>query len=241
DSSGPIRSSLITAHTAKLLQVNSLNTELKNTETAVVGIVDDFNSETLKKHLKPTLIVSEDSPKYGGMLIRVDPDNKKETLAGIQQLWYEFYPNKVLGLNWVDDLLDQQYRTEAKIMKVFMFFSLLSMFLAALGILGLIEHATARRIKEVGIRKILGASINSIILLFSKSFLKLLVLAFMIASPIAWYSAERWLQGFAFRIGIEWWVFALAGSIAMCIAAITMFSQTIRAAIANPVKSLRTE
>src|SRR5690606_22114997 len=158
---------------------------------AVVGIVDDFNSETLKKHLKPTLIVSEDSPKYGGMLIRVDPDNKKETLAGIQQLWNEFYPNKVLGLNWVDDLLDQQYRTEAKLMQVYAFLSMLSMFLAALGIGGLSQHATARRIEEVGIRKVLGASINSIVLLFSKSFLKLLVIAFFVATPIAWYSANR--------------------------------------------------
>src|SRR5690606_33795105 len=156
-------------------------------------------------------------------------------------LWNEFYPNKVLGLNWVDDLLDQQYRTEAKIMKVFTFFSMLSMFLAALGILGLIQHATARRIKEVGIRKVLGASINSIVLLFSKSFLKLLVIAFFVATPIAWYSANRWLQGFAFRIEIQWWFFVLAGGIAICIAGITLCSQTIKAAIANPVKSLRTE
>lgn len=240
-SSEMLRSSLVTAHTARLLQIKEPNTKLKYTESVVVGIIDDFHSESLKKHLKPTMIVSEDSPEYGGMLIRVDPANRKETLAGIQQLWNEFYPNKVLGLNWVEDLLDKQYEAETKIMKVFIFFSLLSMFLAALGILGLVGHATARKIKEVGIRKVMGASINSIILLFSRSFLKLVGLAFLIAAPIAWYSASRWLQGFAFRIEIQWWFFILAGSITIFIVGITLFSQIIRSALANPVKSLRTE
>lgn len=241
DSSRLLRSSLVTAHTAKLLQIHNLQSELKQTESVVVGIVDDFHSESLKQHLKPTLIVSEDFPKYGGMLIRVNPGDKKETLAGIQKVWKKFYPDKLLRTDWTEDLLTQQYKAEAKAIKLFTFFSMLSMFLAALGILGLIEHATARRIKELGIRKVLGASINSIILLFSKNFLKLLVIAFLIASPIAWYSANRWLQGFAFRIEMEWWFFILAGGITLFIAGLTLISQIIKAALADPVKSLGTE
>lgn len=241
DSSKVLRSSLVTSYTAKTLQVNNLNIELIGTQATPVGIIDDFHNETLKNILKPTMIIAAAASNYAGMLIRVDSKNERATLVEVNKLWEQFFPSKVLSINWVDDLLLQQYKKEAKFRKLFVFFSLLSMFLALLGIFGLIEHAVTRRVKEVGIRKVLGASISSIIVLFSKSFLKLVALAVLIATPFAWYGADIWLQEFAYKIDIKWWVFAIAGIITITIVLITLIFQTTRAAIVNPVKSLRSE
>ncbi|WP_117883511.1 ABC transporter permease [Aureibaculum luteum] len=241
DSAKALRSSLVTAYTAKILQVNDLDIELKGTQTSPVGLIDNFHNESLKNKLKPTIIFATAPSKYSGMLIRVNPKNERETLSAIHNVWKQFFPNRVLGINWVNDLLEQQYSKEAKFRKLFVFFSLISMFLALLGIFGLIEHAVARRIKEVGIRKVLGASISSIIILFSKSFLKLVVLAVLIATPFAWYGASTWLQEFAYKIDIKWWVFAIAGIITITIVLLTLIFQTTKAAIVNPVKSLRSE
>lgn len=124
---------------------------------------------------------------------------------------------------------------------MFTFFSGLSMFLAALGVFGLIVHATKLRTKEIGIRKVLGASVAQITTLLSKDFIRLVLIAILISSPIAWYAMNQWLQDFAYRIVIEWWVFLLAGILALLIALVTVSFQAIKAALANPVKSLRTE
>lgn len=138
-------------------------------------------------------------------------------------------------------MLANQYKEESKLQQLFTFFSGLSMFLAALGVLGLIIQATIQRKKEIGVRKVLGASIFSIVRLFSIDFVKLIIIALFIASPVAWWAMHKWLQDFAYRISIEWWVFALAAFIALLIALLTVSVQAIKAAIANPVKSLRTE
>jgi putative ABC transport system permease protein len=141
----------------------------------------------------------------------------------------------------VDDMLAAQYKQESKLQQIFRFFSGLSMFLAALGILGLIIQATAQRKKEIGIRKVLGASIHSIVRLFFIDFVKLILISIVIASPIAWWLMNKWLMGYAYRITVNWWVFAIAGSVALLIALITIGFQAIKAAMANPVESLRSE
>ena len=235
------QSSLITAYAAKILQVNSLGRPIKDAHTTPVGIVKDFNNESLKEPIKPTIIIAERSPAYGGMLIKIQPGGQKGITSSIDKLWRRFYPDKLLELKWVDDMLAAQYAEEARLQQLFAFFSGLTMFLAILGILGLIIQATAQRRKEVGIRKVLGASVASIVSLFSADFLKLVFIAVIIASPVAWWLMNSWLTDFAYRVHIGLGVFVIAGAIAMFVALLTISFQTIKAAMVNPVKSLRTE
>jgi putative ABC transport system permease protein len=175
------------------------------------------------------------------MLIKVKPGQEKKVAAAVSKLWRQFYPNKLLEIKWVDDMLAAQYKTESRLQQLFSFFSGLSMFLAALGVLGLIIQATAQRKKEIGIRKVLGASVTSIVRLFSIDFVKLVLIAVLIASPVAWWLMNKWLLDFAYRIHISGWVFIIAGAIAVIIALLTISIQAIKAAMANPIKSLRTE
>ena len=235
------QSSILTAYTAKLLQVKQLHVPIREAHTTPVGIVKDFNNESLKEQLKPTIITGISSPKYGGMLIRVAPGHEKQVTNTIAKLWRTFYPDKLLNLNWVEDMLSAQYEEEARFQKLFTFFSAISMFLAALGVLGLIIQSASIRKKEIGVRKVLGASVASIIQLFSIDFLKLVLIALLIASPLAWWLMNKWLLDYAYRITISWRVFALAGCTAAIIALLTISLQAIKAAMANPVKSLRTE
>ncbi|MFT4152876.1 FtsX-like permease family protein [Parafilimonas sp.] len=235
------QSSVITSYTARRLQVKNLNVPIKGALTSPVGIVADFNSESLKNPLQPTVIIAEKSPDFGGMLVRVQPGSEKQVMASINKLWRQFYPDKLLDIQWVDDMLAKQYKAESRLQQLFIFFSSLSMFLAALGIFGLIAEATAQRVKEIGIRKVLGASVNSIVRLFSLDFLKLVVIAVIIASPVAWWLMHQWLQDFAYRINISWWMFAAAGISAILIALITISFQAIKAAMANPAAALRSE
>ena len=133
------------------------------------------------------------------------------------------------------------YQAEHRFQKVFISLVLLGILIACMGLLGLATFAAQQRIKEIGIRKVLGASIGSIVQLLSRDFLKLVGMAFLLALPIGWYASHKWLQDFAYRIKVEWWVFVLAGSIAVTIAFLTISLQTIKAALSNPVKNLRTE
>lgn len=235
------QSSLITAYTAKLLHADKLGFPVKNAHTTPAGIVQDFNNESLKNPMQPVIIIAENSPSYGGMLIRIQPGFEQQVTTAIGKLWQQFFPGKLLDTKWVDDMLAAQYKAENKLQQLFIFFSGLSMFLASLGIFGLLAQAVAERVKEIGIRKVLGASVQSIVQLFSIDFLKLVIIAAAIASPVAWFFMSRWLSDFAYRVAINWWIFIIAGGIAVAVAMITMSFQTIRAAMANPVKSLRSE
>ncbi len=235
------QSSIITSYTAKVLNVNTLGMPIEHGETTPVGVVDDFNNESLKDPMEPTIITADNALNYGGMLIRIKPGSGKQVIAAINKLWRQFYPDKLLDIKYVDDMLAEQYKSESKLQQLFAFFSGLSMFLAALGIFGVIVQATGQRVKEIGIRKVLGASIQSIVRLFSIDFLKLIIIAIVIASPAAWWLMNKWLMGFAYRIHINWWVFATAGIIAIGIALLTISFQAIKAAMANPVESLRSE
>lgn len=235
------KSSIITAYTAKRLQVKSLAMPIPQVHTAPVGIIKDFNNESLKELLKPTIITSDMNMNYGGMLIRVQPGKELQAGKAISILWRDFFPDKFLDFNAVDEQLADEYEEESRLQQLFTVFSTLSMFLAALGILGLIIQATARRKKEIGIRKVLGASVSSIVQMFSIDFVKLILIAVFIASPLAWWLMSKWLQDFAYRIGISGWVFVVAGMSAILVALITISFQSIKSAMANPLKSLRTE
>ncbi len=236
-----LQSSLITAYTAKALQITTLNTILSNVNNTPVGIVNDFHNESLKDAMKPTIILAEQSPQYGGMLLRVKPGAEQTVLASLNKLWRQFYPDKLLNTRWVDDMVADQYKAEAKLQNLFVFFSGLSLLLAVLGIFGLIVQATHQRVKEIGIRKALGASVLSLVRLFSIDFIKLVLLAASVASPLTGWLMNQWLQDFAYRISMSWWMFAGASLFAVLIAFITIAVQSVKAAIANPADSLRTE
>lgn len=236
-----VQPSMVTSTTAKILQINKLNEPVAGVKSTPVGIVQDFHTQSFREFLKPTIITAEQSPQYGGMLIRVKPGAEQQVMTALRKLWRQFYPAKLLDTNWVDDMLAKQYETESKLRQLFIFFSVLTMVLAALGVFGLIVHAVNQRIKEIGVRKVLGASVASIVRLFSSDFLKLVLLAIVLSSPVAWYFMNKWVQNFAYRMEISWWMFAVAGMTAIAVALFTVSFQAIKAAIANPVKSLRTE
>ncbi len=235
-------SSVITDYTARVLGIQSLNTPIKGGAlSSPVGVVKDFYRESLRTPLTPTIIIADRSPQYGGMLVRVAPGYERQASDYIATQWHKFFPDKLLELKWVTDMMDDQYKKEATLQQLFTFFSSLSMFLAALGILGLIIHATEQRRKEIGIRKVLGASVTSIVQLFSVDFLKLILLALIVATPIAWWLMSHWLTDFAYRISISPWIFAAAGLTTIAIGLVTISLQAVKAALENPVKNLRAD
>ena len=150
-------------------------------------------------------------------------------------------PARPFSYNFLDDTFNKQYLDEDRFEKLFFNFSILAIFISCLGLLGLASYSTIQRTKEIGIRKVLGASVSGITSLLSKDFIKLVLIALIMASPVAWFGMHKWLQGFAYRINIGLWVFILAGVLAILIALLTVSFQAIKAAVANPVKSLRSE
>ena len=165
----------------------------------------------------------------------------KKTIASIEKSMTSLFPENLFNYEFLDDHIAAWYRQEQKEYTAFKLFSGIAILIGCLGLYGLVAFAAAQRIKEVGIRKVLGASTQSVVMLLSRDFLALVVVSLVIASPVAWIFMHRWLQDFAYRIPINWWVFAVAAIASLSIAFITVSFQAIKAAIANPVKSLRTE
>jgi putative ABC transport system permease protein len=235
-----VRPIIATNYTAGLFRMK-LNIPPKTINGTPIGVVEDFNSESLHTKIKPTCILAESGMKYGNMLIRVTPGFKRQGLERIQKLYKSFYPDKIFEYNWISDLVNDQYKAEYKLQQLFTCFSLLIIFLACLGLFGLVSFTAEQRVKEIGIRKVLGASVSNIVTLISKDYLGLVLISVVIASPIAWYAMNKWLQDFAYRVHIQWWVFALTAFLAVLIAFFTVSFQSVKAAMANPVKSLRSE
>lgn len=230
---------LLTEYTAKRFDIKQLNKVLAGIQGIPVGIVKDFNTQSLHFALTPTVIETDNKLDYGYMLIRVKPGF--QVLQSIGELYQRFYPEKAFSFSWVDHKIEEQYRAEFKLQQLFISFSFLIIFLACLGLFGLVTFTVEQRIKEIGIRKVLGASVEQVSYLISKDFLKLVVTAIIIAAPIAWLAMSRWLEDFAYRVELKPWMFLMAGSIAILIALLTVSFQAIKAALANPVESLRSE
>jgi putative ABC transport system permease protein len=232
---------LVTAYTAKFLGLQQLDKPVLNFRGIPVGVLKDFNNESLKEKMKPCVLRASSVVNYGYMLVRVKPGAKKTFIEKYHKLWQQFFPAKVLEFDWVDSLLDAQYSSEHKLQQLFTFFSYLAVFLACLGLFGLTTFTAEQRVKEIGIRKVIGASVADIVGLLSAGFLKLVLLAVLIASPVAAWLMHNWLQNFAYRVSIEWWVFALVGGVALVTAFATVSFRAVKAALANPAKSLRSE
>jgi putative ABC transport system permease protein len=209
-------------------------------EGKIIGVIKDFHFRSLQQPIKPLSMRIE--PGGSNLVsVNVSAANLPSTLSAIEAKWKTTIPNRPFSYFFLDEYFDKQYRGEERFGKLFMNFSILAIFISCLGLLGLASYSTMQRTKEIGIRKVMGASVQGIINLLSRDFLTLVILSFLIAMPVAWYFMHTWLQDFAYRTKISWWVFLLAGGIAIFIALFTVSFQAIKAAIANPVKSLRTE
>jgi putative ABC transport system permease protein len=232
---------IMTSFTARAFDINKLNGPVNGILGQPVGVINDFNNESLKTTMNPVFIRASKIIQRGGMLIRVQPGADRSVLTNVYQRWEYLFPDKVFKYGWANEELQAQYASEQKLQQLFSFFSFLILFLAALGLFGLTTFMTEVRVKEIGIRKVLGASTAVISYTLSKDFIKLVLLSTVIASPIAWYFSQQWLQNYPYRINIHWWLFALSGMSAILIAITTISYHIIKAALANPVKSIRNE
>jgi ABC-type antimicrobial peptide transport system permease subunit len=206
----------------------------------VVGVVKDFNDRSLRNNLAPLLITTNNT-MYRQASIKLATVNMATTLESIKKIWEQTFPNYVYEYKFLDDKVADFYKQENQLSQLYKIFAAIAIFLSCLGLYGLASFMAAQRIKEVGIRKVLGATAANIVYLFSKEFVLLIAIAFAIATPIAWYYMNKWLENYAYRISINWWLFAAGGVASIMIALVTISFQAIKAAIANPVKSLRTE
>jgi putative ABC transport system permease protein len=208
----------------------------------IIGVVKDFHYQSLQTVIKPLSLRIEP----GGcdqLSVKVGTTNLKGTVAGIEKAWHTIIPYRPFSYFFVDEMFDRQYRAEDRFGKLFLYFSTLAIFISCLGLLGLASYSTLQRTKEIGVRKVLGASVGGIVVLLSKDFLWLVGIAFVVATSASYFLMKRWLDTFYYRIDINaaWWIFILAGLGALAIALFTISFQAIRAAMANPVNSLRSE
>ena len=213
---------------------------LSSVPLPIVGVVKDFHQKSFRESIAPCFIASY-APMYTQAGIRIAGPNQPQTLQHIREMWQELYPNEVFEYAFLNDQVAQQYETETLTARLINTFTGIAILICCLGLYGLVSFVVVQRTKEIGVRKVLGASVTSIVTLLSKDFLKLVLVALVIASPLAWYVMHQWLNDFAYKINIEWWVFALAGALAVSIALMTVSFQSIKAALMNPVTSLRSE
>jgi ABC-type antimicrobial peptide transport system permease subunit len=206
----------------------------------VVGVLKDFNDRSLRQNLAPVLIATN-ATMYRQASIKLSTTNIASSMQSIKKIWEQTFPNHVYEYRFLDDKIASFYKQETQLSQLYKIFAAIAIFLSCLGLYGLASFMAMQRIKEVGIRKVLGATTGNIVYLFSKEFIVLIAIAFAIATPIAWYYMNQWLQGYAYRINVSWLVFLAGGLVAIVIALATISFQAIKAAIANPVKSLRTE
>ncbi|WP_338875208.1 ABC transporter permease [Spirosoma sp. SC4-14] len=218
-----------------------IDSEKHTAEARVVGVVKDFHTYSLQHKIEPLVLGLPAPLDKDNLYVRIKPAQTTEALAYIQSVYRTFDPSATLDFHFLDENFSQQYKAEQKQGEVLLTFTILAVLIACLGLFGLAAFAAEQRTKEIGVRKVLGASVGSIVLLLSRDFLKLVLASIVIATPIAWYAMSRWLQDFAYRIDIHWWVFVLAGLLATVIALLTVSFQSVKAALMNPVKSLRSE
>jgi len=208
----------------------------------IIGVVKDFNFESLHTEIKPHGFTSEMfGNKYGYVIASLETDNHSRVLQKFEKAWARLNPGVPFVYSFLDQDFQRHYEKEQQTSRIVVYFTFIAIFIASLGLFGLSAFSAEQRIKEIGIRKVLGASVTNVTALLSKDFIRLIVIAIIIGSPVAWYCMNLWLQGFAYRTKIDWWMFAVAGLLAVFVAIVTVSFQAIKAAIANPIKSLRTE
>ncbi|HNP22258.1 MAG: ABC transporter permease [Chitinophagaceae bacterium] len=205
----------------------------------IVGVVKDFHFESLRQNIYPLILRLD---KDNGLAsFKVNTANIQPLIKQIEAKWKAMAPGMPFSYRFMDEAFDSMYRSEQRVGEVSVTFAILAIFIACLGLFGLVTYMAEQRTKEIGVRKVLGASVSNLVAMLSKDFLKLVIIAAVIAFPVSWWAMHSWLQDFAYRISIDWWVFAVAAFAALFIALATISFQAVKAALANPVKSLRTE
>ncbi|MFL5810656.1 MAG: ABC transporter permease [Flavisolibacter sp.] len=207
----------------------------------ITGIARDFNFNSMHNKIETMFLFNNKDWSYSQMSVKINGKKAKEALAFIGSVWKKNFPDRPLEYQFLDEHFEELYKADMQVSRIVGILAFLAIIISCLGLFGLASYSAERRVKEVGIRKVMGASIQNIILLLSKNFIKLVFIANIIAWPLAWYALNKWLEDYAYRVNISWWVFLLSGLGAMLIAVVTISFQAIRAAVANPMKSLRNE
>jgi putative ABC transport system permease protein len=207
----------------------------------VIGVVKDYHFLALNEKIGPQLFTMKNSNPYGTVNIKIKPGSETESLKFIQKTFKQYFPLSPYSYLFKDDQRIKDYESEAKWKQIIFFGAILTIFISCIGLFGLSVLSAEKRTKEIGIRKVLGASVNSVVTSLSRDFLKLVLIALITAIPLAWMAADKWLQNYPYRITLDWWLFAIASLLVIIVALATVIAQAVKAAVANPVKSLRTE
>lgn len=202
----------------------------------IAGVMQDFHLRSMYERIEP-LVLTFYPQLTNHFLVKTGPGQLQQALAVAEQTARKLNP----GYHFVDEDFEALYRNETLVNTLLNYFGWLAIFISCLGLFGLATFTAEQRTKEIGVRKVLGASVTNIVALLSKDFLKLVGVAIVVASPLAWWAVDRWLQHFTYRIDLNWWVFALAGALVVLVALLTVSFQSVRAALMNPVQSLRSE
>lgn len=218
-----------------------MSLSLWGTKGQIIGVLKDFHFNSLHEPINPLIIKLGEKDDWGSVLIRTEPGKTKQALSGLQAICKKLNPQFPFSYQFADEDYQSLYKNEQVTKRLADYFSILAIFISCLGLLGLAIFTADQRTKEIGIRKVVGASVGDIVTMLSKDILKLVVISSIIAPPVAWFFMKRWLQDYAYRVNISWWIFLLAAALAIVIALITISFQTVKSAMANPVKSLRTE
>jgi len=240
------RGVLLNEAAARLLGFNDFNKSINEKffsagdTVTLLGIVNNYHHQGLQKAIDPMIFRLRPNARQAYSL-KIRTTNVPATIASVQKTWNRFFPADPFNYYFLDELFDQQYKADQSFGKVFGLFAFLAIIIACFGLLGLSAYNVLQRTKEIGIRKVLGASVQNVLYILSKDFITLVLIAFVIAVPVTWFVMHNWLEDFAYRINIQIWVFAVAGLLAILIALLTIGIQALKAAVANPVKSLRTE
>jgi ABC-type antimicrobial peptide transport system permease subunit len=204
----------------------------------IVGVVKDFYNNSFRGKVSPVCIRANQEA-YTTCAVRLNRHQLNASLGALEKLWNQTFPESVYSQEFADDQMAQFYILDDLMLRLIQLFALVAIFISCLGLLGLVSFMAAQKTKEIGIRKVLGAGVENIVYLFGKEFVTLTLLATGVAVPLSWWLVSRWLEDFVYRIGVEWWFFAGSGLFALLLVLLTISAQTIRAALSNPVKSLR--
>jgi putative ABC transport system permease protein len=213
---------------------------LEGKQGKIVGVLKDFHNQSLQNPIQGMLLTIE-QPLFTQVTIKLAPQNMDKTLSFVGKQWDKFFPEKGFSYAFLDQSIADSYASEQRLSKLIGYFAGLAILICCLGLYGLVSIVTQQRAKEIGIRKVLGATVASIVQLLSRDFVVLVMVSLIIAAPLSWYLMDKWLEDFAFKTEIAWWIYALAGIVALAVTLITVSFQSIKAALMNPVKSLRSE
>lgn len=215
--------------------------KLWETEGTIIGVVKDFHFESMREVIKPAIFHYTGREQYGKLYIKTTGQDASKAIAAAEEQWKKYNAGFDFQYSFLDEAYKKLYKTEMRTGTLYNIFSIIAIFISCLGLLGLVAYTAQVRTREIGVRKVLGATVPAIIRILAVDFIRLVAIAVVVAIPLSWYMMNKWMESFAYRTQIGWQVFAIAGTLAFLIAIITVSFQSVKAALANPVKSLRSE